>query len=341
MIPTGVNLLKNGKWAKGEFANCRGLKGRTLGLVGFGNISALVAKIAIAMGLTVIANDPHQRHELESLLGITYVETVDELLARSDIVSLHVPSTPKTKGLVNAAFLGKMKKDGVLINTSRGDVVKDSDLLAHLNANKGFWYGADVLHGEPSESKADYDNPIAKHPQAYITHHCGASTKQAEAEIGVEATRVLKKFKATGVVDNQVNKTGFVAGPAPNKTAEINGTGLKSEALFQKMVPLLATNGAEFVKKVGAVFHFEIKKDKDSQPVIFTVDLKNGNGAFANGKVGTADATFTILDQDILDMAAGKLNPQNAFIQGKMKIKGNMAKAMKFTPDLLPKDAKL
>lgn len=107
------------------------------------------------------------------------------------------------------------------------------------------------------------------------------------------------------------------------------------------MEPLLASKGTEFVKKVGAVFHFEIKKDKASQPVVFTVDLKNGTGSFANGKVGKADATFTILDQDILDMAAGKLNPQNAFVQGRMKIKGNMAKAMKFTPDLLPKDAKL
>ena len=80
------------------------------------------------------------------------------------------------------------------------------------------------------------------------------------------------------------------------------------------MVPLLEKSGAEFVKKIGAVFHFDIKKTKTSTPVTFTVDLKNGNGSFSNGKVGKADATFTILDADILEMASGKLNPQNAFI---------------------------
>ena len=116
---------------------------------------------------------------------------------------------------------------------------------------------------------------------------------------------------------------------------------LKSEALFERMVPHLKTEGAAIVKKVGASFHFEIKANKDAQPKIFTLDLKKGNGAFHTGKVGKADATFIMLDDDLIALANGKLNPQNAFMQGKMKIKGNMAKAMKFTPDLLPKDAKL
>ena len=80
------------------------------------------------------------------------------------------------------------------------------------------------------------------------------------------------------------------------------------------MAPLLETNGKDFVKKVGAVFHFEIKANKTAQPVFFTVDLKNGNGSFANGKVGKADCTFSMMDDDILALASGKLNPQNAFM---------------------------
>lgn len=104
--------------------------------------------------------------------------------------------------MINSSFLGKMKPDAVLINTSRGNIVKDADLLAHLNANEKFWYGADVLNGEPSAKKADFSNDIAKHPRAYVTHHCGASTKQAEAAIGVEAVRVLRKFKTTRKIDN-------------------------------------------------------------------------------------------------------------------------------------------
>jgi len=238
--------------------------------------------------------------------------------------------------MVNKDFLNKMKKDGVLINTARGNVINDADLLEHLNATKEFWYGADVMNGEPSAKKADFVNAVAQHPRSYVTHHCGAQTKQAEAAIGVEASRVLKKFKSMSVVDNQVNKAGFQL-----SSQRTSASALQSAALFQRMAPLLATEGEKFVKDIGAVFHFHILLKKGSKPVSFTFDLKNDKGSFSEGCVGKADAEFTMLDQDIMDIANDKLNPQMAFIQGKMKIKGNMSKAMKFTPDLLPKDAKL
>lgn len=116
---------------------------------------------------------------------------------------------------------------------------------------------------------------------------------------------------------------------------------LKSEKLFEDMAPHLATHGADLVKKIAAVYHFEIIPAPGADPVGFTVDLKNGNGSIAKGKVGTADATFTMTDDDLISLSQGKLNPQVAFMQGKMKIKGNMAKATKFTPDILPKAPKL
>ena len=150
--------------------------------------------MAINFGMRVIALDKHPKPEMQGLLGFLYCDSVDEVISQADIVSVHLPSNAHTKGMINANFLSKMKKDGVLINTSRGNLVNEKDLLAHLDANKDFWFGADVLIGEPSAKKADFDHPIAKHPRAYVTHHCGASTKEAEAAIGVEATRVLKKF---------------------------------------------------------------------------------------------------------------------------------------------------
>lgn len=116
---------------------------------------------------------------------------------------------------------------------------------------------------------------------------------------------------------------------------------LKSETLFANMAPKLEQHGAEVVKKVQAVFLFELRETKGSTPEYFTLDLKNGNGSYTKGKAGKPDATFTMLDDTLISLTEGKLNPQNAFMQGQMKIKGNMAKAMKFTPDLLPKDAKL
>lgn len=112
---------------------------------------------------------------------------------------------------------------------------------------------------------------------------------------------------------------------------------LKVAVLFDKLKPHLATNGAEAVKKINAVYHFEVAEAKGKEPVVWTVDLKNGTGAIQEGRQGKADATFSLVDNDAVDLFTGKLNPQTAFMQGKLKIKGNMQAAMKFTPDLFPK----
>lgn len=112
---------------------------------------------------------------------------------------------------------------------------------------------------------------------------------------------------------------------------------LKVAAAFDKMKPFLEKGGADVVKKVGFVFHFEIAPAKGQEPVFWTVDLKNGSGSITNSKEGKADATFALVDDDAVSLFDGKLNPQTAFMQGKMKIKGNMQAAMKFTPDLFPK----
>mmetsp|Transcript_11822 Transcript_11822/g.22678 ORF Transcript_11822/g.22678 Transcript_11822/m.22678 type:complete len:446 (-) Transcript_11822:1064-2401(-) len=132
------------------------------------------------------------------------------------------------------------------------------------------------------------------------------------------------------------------AAPAP---AAGGASGLKSEKLFQLMSAYLEHTpaGTELPKKVGATFHFDILKAKgQKQPTAsWTIDLKASKGAIATGKQGTADATFAMVDGDFISVCLGKLNPQIAFMQGKMKIKGNMKAAMKFTPDLFPKPAKL
>lgn len=148
---------------------------------------------------------------LDERLGFTYVSQ-DELLARADIVSVHTPSTPQTDGMVNSAFLGKMKPDSVFINTSRGNVVDEEALLSKLESCPNFWVGTDVYNGEPTvKATDDFIHPIASHPRVYGTHHCGASTQQAESAIGAEAVRVIKKFNEDGLVDkyNWVNSASI------------------------------------------------------------------------------------------------------------------------------------
>lgn len=102
---------------------------------------------------------------------------LDEMLKKSDVVSLHIPGGSATKGLVNKQFLEKMKPSALLINTARATVVSNKDLIEHLNKNKSFWYAADVLPSEPADKKAEFNCELAKHPRVYGTHHIGASTK--------------------------------------------------------------------------------------------------------------------------------------------------------------------
>ena len=116
---------------------------------------------------------------------------------------------------------------------------------------------------------------------------------------------------------------------------------LKCADLFSRMHTILQSQGKPIVDKLQAVYFFEVRAKKGQKPTYFTVDLKNGNGSVKTGKHGKADCTFIMLDDDIMAMAAGKLDGNEAFMKGKMKIKGNMQAAMKFTPDVLPKDAKL
>ena len=104
---------------------------------------------------------------------------------------------------------------------------------------------------------------------------------------------------------------------------------MKIEAVFDKMAPYLKEKGAEVVKKVGFVYHMDISPAKGKPATTWTIDLKNGNGSLAKGKEGKADATFAMTDDDAFALFQGKLNPQTAFMQGKMKMKGSMALAMK------------
>lgn len=104
--------------------------------------------------------------------------------------------------MVSVDFLSKMKRRSMLINTSRGELIDDDVLLAKLESCPDFWFGADVFNGQPTEMVShDFEHPIAQHARVYGTHHCGASTEQAEAAISKEAVRVIRKFSEEGVVD--------------------------------------------------------------------------------------------------------------------------------------------
>jgi len=209
----GNALFKEGKWNKGMFVDCKGIRGRTLGIIGFGAIGKLVCEAAKAFGMQVLVHTRTQVKGLDKELDFKYV-SMAELLGYSDIVTIHTPSTPHTKGMVDKDFLDEMKENAVLINTSRGDVVDEEALLAKLESCPGFWAGLDVFKGEPSAKACEWKHALASHPRVYGTHHCGASTNQAENAIGQEAVRIILKFANEGKIDreNWVNAASSESG---------------------------------------------------------------------------------------------------------------------------------
>lgn len=202
-IVDAADDLRAGKWKKGEYGKARGLKGRTLGIVGLGSIGKAVAKRAKGLEMSVIAWSRSLTPEKAEELGIGYCASPAELAGKADAVSVHVAASKDTTGLVGKEFIARMKKGAILINTSRGEVVDTAALKAAI-AEKGLRVGLDVYAGEPAGGEAEFaDKELAA---AVIgTPHIGASTDQASEAIAAEMVRVIGVYQASGHPVNTVN----------------------------------------------------------------------------------------------------------------------------------------
>jgi D-3-phosphoglycerate dehydrogenase len=203
-IPDNVAGLRRGAWNKKEFGKARGLKGRTLGLVGLGKIGCLVAARAKAFDMKLLYADVVRNETAECEWGIQRVE-LPELLRQADFVSLHVPADPSTKHLMNAERLAMMKPTAFLINCARGDIVDTAALLKALDEGKLAGAGVDVYENEPGASDVKFADPLGAHPKVYGTHHIGASTEQAQLAVAEEVVKIVAHFQKTGQVMHCVN----------------------------------------------------------------------------------------------------------------------------------------
>lgn len=178
------HTMREGKWEKKAYKGIE-LTGRTVGIVGYGRIGQALGKRCQALGMKVLAYDIYQNKDLECDT-MRYVE-MDELLANSDIISLHVPSLPG-QPLINAETIAKMKDGVILINTSRGTNVDEDALLAALDSGKVYGAGLDVFAEEPAKNAALYS-----HPHVSCTPHVGASTVEAQKRIGQEIVNIISE----------------------------------------------------------------------------------------------------------------------------------------------------
>ncbi len=190
-----------GQWRK-VAAGCFEVRGKTLGIVGYGHIGSQVGVLAEAVGMRVLSYDIRTTLPMGNNRA---VETLDELLAQSDFVTLHVPETPQTKNMIGAAEIAKMKPKSYLLNASRGTVV---DIAALANAlESGHLAGAavDVYPTEPETNSDGFVTELQKLPNVILTPHIGGSTVEAQAAIGREVAVSLVRYATTGTTTGSVN----------------------------------------------------------------------------------------------------------------------------------------
>ncbi len=204
-IPDQVADLRAGKWNKGEYAKARGLHGRTLGIVGLGQIGREIAARAVGFGMHVAAWSRNLTLAEAERLGLRYCQTPLEVARVSDVVSLNVAANADTRNMVSEEFLAAMKPGAYLINTSRGTVI-DEPALRQAIRTKGLRVGLDVFQNEPAGATGAFDSALAKEPGVYGTHHVGASTEQAQVAIAHEVIRIVQEYQQTGIVPNCVNR---------------------------------------------------------------------------------------------------------------------------------------
>jgi D-3-phosphoglycerate dehydrogenase / 2-oxoglutarate reductase len=197
-IPNAVSSLKNGAWDRKKYTGSE-LSDKTLGIVGLGKIGSGVATRMIAFGMNVIAYDPFTTHEKAHELGVELAD-LDEVLAKSDFLTVHTPLTEKTRGMVSLANASKLKKGVRLVNCARGGIFEENDLVELLDSGVVGGVALDVYSQEPPDESFA---ALLKHPKVVCTPHLGASTEEAQEKVAeqiaaqIADTLELKSFKGT------------------------------------------------------------------------------------------------------------------------------------------------
>ena len=203
-IPAANASTHAGKWEKNRFMGVE-LYGKTLGLIGCGNIGSIVADRAKGLKMRVAAYDPYLSPERAADLGVEKVE-LDELLARADFITLHTPLTAETRNIISAEAVAKMKKGARLINCARGGLVDEAAVKAALDSGHLAGAAFDVFEEEPAKANALFGNE-----HVVATPHLGASTSEAQENVALQVAEQISDYLLTGAVTNALNMPSISA----------------------------------------------------------------------------------------------------------------------------------
>src|SRR5436853_4294338 len=203
-IPAADRSTQAGRWEKSRFMGVE-LFGKTLGIIGCGNIGAIVAGRALGLEMKVVAYDPFLSPERARGIGVEKVE-LDELLGRADVMTLHTPLNDATRNLIDAAAIARMKRGVRLINCARGGLVVEADLAAALDAGHVAGAAIDVFVEEPARQ-----NPLFGRDNVVATPHLGAATSEAQENVALQIAEQMADFLLTGAVSHAVNVPSLTA----------------------------------------------------------------------------------------------------------------------------------
>jgi D-3-phosphoglycerate dehydrogenase len=204
-VPWAAASLAEGRWDRKQFEGTE-LRGKTLGILGLGRIGSMVAKMAQGFGMTVIALDPYVVASHALSLGVELLP-LDEVLARADVVTLHLALTDETRHLINAERLAKLKQGAILVNTARGGLIDDAALAQALVSGHLGGAALDVFDPEPLPA----DSVLRKAPNVILTPHLGASTAEAQARVALEIAEAVRDALLSGDLRSAVNLSGLDA----------------------------------------------------------------------------------------------------------------------------------
>lgn len=214
-VPHRSEAAKRGEWRKNA-THAHEVRGKKLGIIGYGNIGSQLSVLASALGMHVFF------HDIEPKLAhgnARSVASLDELLELADVVTIHVPSTPQTKGMMGAAQFAKMKPGSHFINQARGDLVDVDALSAALDSGHLLGAAVDVFPREPASKDEAFETPLQRFENIILTPHVGGSTIEAQASIGEDVSSKLARYLTQGSTKGAVNVPEIEPGPiAPGRT---------------------------------------------------------------------------------------------------------------------------
>jgi len=207
-IPAADSSTQAGKWEKSRFMGVE-LTGKTLGLIGCGNIGAIVAERALGLRMRVLAFDPFLSEDRARDLGVEKGD-LQTVLARSDFITLHTPMTDQTRGMINKTSLAKCKPGVRIVNCARGGLVVEEDLAEALKSGQVAGAAFDVFTVEPAK-----DNPLFGCPNFIATPHLGAATEEAQENVAIQVAEQMSDYLLNGAVSNAINMPSISAEDAP------------------------------------------------------------------------------------------------------------------------------